>query len=74
MPWYWSDELAETLLAKNRIDESSAARLIAAPVAIRSEESSVEAAAEALEEDDEIPLSPGCTNANADGTGRSVAA
>jgi hypothetical protein len=56
MPWYWTDELARALLADGRIDAETASRLASIPVAIRSEEGTVEAAASALADDDEIPL------------------
>lgn len=56
MPWYWTDDLARALLADGRIDESVALSMIASPVAYRRDEASVEAAAEGLLDDDEIPL------------------
>jgi hypothetical protein len=56
MPWYWTDELARALRNAGRIDPETASRLEAMPVAIRSDESTVEAAASALAEDGEIPL------------------
>lgn len=54
LPWYWTDDLARALLEEGRISESVASELISLPVAYRSEESTVEAAASALLEDDEI--------------------
>lgn len=56
MPWYWTDELARALLADGRIDPETASRLTLIPVALRSEENTVEAAASALADDGEIPL------------------
>ena len=56
MPWYWTDDLARTLLAQGSISDANAADLIAAPVAYRRPEATVEEAALALLEDDEIPL------------------
>lgn len=56
MPWYWTDDLARALLEDGRISETVASQLISLPVAFRSEETTVEAAASALLEDDEIPL------------------
>lgn len=56
MPWYWTDELARALLVDGRIDPDTASRLAAVPVAVRSDESTVEAAASALAEEGEIPL------------------
>lgn len=55
MPWYRTDDLARALLAEGRISETIASQLTAIPVAYRSEEETVEAAADALLEDDEIP-------------------
>jgi hypothetical protein len=56
MPWYWTDDLANTLAASGRINASTAQRVAARPVAIRRAEISVEAAANGCLEDDEIPL------------------
>ena len=56
LPWYWTDDLARALLAEGSISEANAADLIAAPVAFRRSEATVEAAASGLMEDDEIPL------------------
>lgn len=56
MPWYWTDDLARALLADDRIDDSVAAMLINTPVAYRREETSLDSAARALLDDDEIPL------------------
>lgn len=56
MPWYWTDDLARALLTRGSISDANAADLIAAPVAYRRSEATVEAAAYGLLEDDEIPL------------------
>lgn len=56
LPWYWTDDLARALLEDGRISETVASQLTSVPVALRSEETTVEAAASALLEDDEIPL------------------
>lgn len=56
MPWYWSDEIARVLLGIGKIDAVTASRLIAAPVAFRLDSGTVEAAAESLLDDEEIPL------------------
>lgn len=56
MPWYWTDDLARVLLEDGRISETIASELTSLPVAFRSEETTVEAAAGALLDDDEIPL------------------
>lgn len=56
LPWYWTDDLARALVADGRIDEIVASIMIASPMAYRREETSVEAAAQGLLDDDEIPL------------------
>jgi hypothetical protein len=56
MPWYWSDDIAKTLAANGRIDAATAASLTAMPVAIRRQESTLDEAASAMQEDGEIPL------------------
>jgi hypothetical protein len=56
MPWYWSDDIARVLVVSGKIDKSAAAPLISAPVAFRSEASTIEAAIDTLLDDDEIPL------------------
>lgn len=56
MPWYWTDDLARILRELRSVPEEVASRLGAMPVAIRREESTIEAAALAMIEDDEIPL------------------
>jgi hypothetical protein len=56
MPWYWSDDIARTLVSQGRLDTENAIRLIASPVALRRDESTVEGAAFGLQDDEEIPL------------------
>lgn len=56
MPWYWTDELARALLSDGRIDPETAARLVAVPIAVRREEATLEAAADGLADDGELPL------------------
>lgn len=56
MPWYWTDDLARVLVTDGNINEKTALVLAAQPVAIRREESTIEAAAIGLLDDDEIPL------------------
>lgn len=56
MPWYWTDELARVLVSKGEINDKTAALIAARPVAIRREESTLEAAAGGFLDDDEIPL------------------
>ena len=56
MPWYWTDDLARALIEAGRLTVDAAGSLMSVPTAIRREESSIEAAALALLDDDEIPL------------------
>ncbi|HEY4606437.1 MAG TPA: hypothetical protein VIH55_02220 [Acidimicrobiia bacterium] len=56
MPWYWTDDIARALIEAGRITTDAALPMLSAPAAIRREEPSIEAAAQALLEDDEIPL------------------
>lgn len=55
MPWYWSDDLARALVEMDAMDPSSAGAMIAAPVAIRREEASLDEVAGAMADDDELP-------------------
>jgi hypothetical protein len=56
MPWYWSDDIAKILIDSQRLDPKSASSMVAAPVAFRRVEPTLEEAADRLMEDDEIPL------------------
>jgi hypothetical protein len=56
MPWYWTDDIARFLLAEQRISQSTATTLQAQPIALRRSEESLEEAAMAAMDDDEIPL------------------
>ncbi|MGH8942717.1 MAG: hypothetical protein ACRDWF_07875 [Acidimicrobiia bacterium] len=56
MPWYWTDDIARALIEAGRLTVDAARSLMSVPTAIRREESSIEAAALALLDDDEIPL------------------
>ena len=56
MPWYWTDDLARVLRELGSVPEEVASKLRFIPVAIWREESTIEAAALAMIEDDEIPL------------------
>lgn len=56
LPWYWTDELARALVSEGLLTTEVASIIAAAPVAVRRDEPSVEAAARAMLEDDEIPL------------------
>jgi len=56
MPWYWTDDIARFLLEEQRISQSTATTLQAQPIALRRSEESLEEAAMAAMDDDEIPL------------------
>lgn len=56
MPWYWTDEVAPTLIANGSIDAAAAAEMVSVPVALRSEHETVEEAAKELMDEGEIPL------------------
>lgn len=56
MPWYWTDDIARALIEAGRLTVAEAGSMMSVPTAIRREESSIEAAALALLDDDEIPL------------------
>ena len=56
MPWYWTDDIARALIEAGRLTIDTAGSMVSVPTAIRREESSIEAAALALLDDDEIPL------------------
>lgn len=48
MPWFWTDDLARTLIDAGKVDQSKVSGWLAAPVAIRSGEESAEAVAQTL--------------------------
>ncbi|HEY6635844.1 MAG TPA: hypothetical protein VI141_09570, partial [Acidimicrobiia bacterium] len=56
MPWYWTDDVALVLVAKGRIDASIGDTLRQLPVAYRVDLETIEAAAEQLLDEGEIPL------------------
>ena len=56
MPWYWTDDIARALIEAGRLTVDAAGSLMSVPTAIRREEPTIEAAAQAMVEDDEIPL------------------
>ena len=56
MPWYWTDDIARTLIEAGRITPDAASAMLSVPAAIRRDEPSIEAAAQALLDDEEIPL------------------
>lgn len=56
MPWYWTDDIARTLLAAGGPGVDALGSMLSVPVAIRRDEPTIEAAAQALLDEDEIPL------------------
>jgi len=56
VPWYWTDDIARALIEAGRITADAAGTMLSVPTAIRRDEPSLEAAMQALLEDDEIPL------------------
>lgn len=56
VPWYWSDDIARALIETGRIDADAVVEMLSIPVAMRRDEASIEAAAQALLDDEEIPL------------------
>lgn len=59
MPWFWTDDLARTLIDSGKVDQSKVSGWLSAPVAIRSGEESAETVAQALLGDGEDPDLPG---------------
>ena len=55
LPWYWTDEIYETLDRHDRLGKDGVERPNAMPIGIRRAEITLEEAAMALEEDGEIP-------------------
>lgn len=53
MPWYWTDDLARTLIDAGKVDPSRLVRWMSAPVAIRREEADGESVARSLLDDEE---------------------
>ena len=54
MPWYWTDDLARTLIEAGKVDATRVAAWIASPVAIRRDDAPpAEVAGALLEEDGE---------------------
>ncbi|MDX1469622.1 MAG: hypothetical protein R3258_09790 [Acidimicrobiia bacterium] len=56
MPWYWTDDIADFLRTNKLVSDEVLAGLIAAPVAMRRTEATVEAAVLGMLDDEEIPL------------------
>lgn len=56
VPWYWTDDIARALIEAGRMTVDAAGPLMSVPSAIRREEPTIDAAALAMLDDDEIPL------------------
>jgi hypothetical protein len=56
MYWYWSDDIAKVLLDSEKIEEQLATIIGSRMVAFRSSRTAILEAAEALLDDEEIPL------------------
>jgi hypothetical protein len=56
VPWYWTDDIARRLIEAGRIKAEAVGLMLSVPTAIRRDETTIEAAAQALLDDDEIPL------------------
>jgi len=56
VPWYWTDDIARALIEAGRIAPDAVGTMLSVPTAIRRDESNIEAAAQALLDDEEIPL------------------
>jgi hypothetical protein len=56
LPWYWTDEIADTLVRLGRLDEATLPRSGVMPVGLRRSEDTLEEAAVELHEEGEIPL------------------
>jgi hypothetical protein len=52
MPWYWTDDLARTLIDSGKADRVTVAGWIVSPVAVRSDEDSAETVAASLLNDE----------------------
>ena len=58
MPWYWTDDLARSLIAAGKVEQSAVTSWLVTPVAIRSGEDSPDSVVAALMEDEYEPPSP----------------
>ncbi len=56
MPWYWTDDIARALIDAGRIGEDAVRAMTVVPAAIKRDETTLEAVALALLDEDEIPL------------------
>lgn len=56
MPWYWTDDLARSLIDAGKVDQSRVSQWLVSPVAIRrAEADTAEIAVGLLEEESEPP-------------------
>jgi hypothetical protein len=56
VPWYWTDDIARALIEAGRLNVESAAALLSTPVALKRSEPDIDAAIQAMLDDDEIPI------------------
>ncbi len=56
MPWYWTDDIARIWIAAGDVGEDLVRAMMLVPAAIKRDEPTLEAAAQALLDEDEIPL------------------
>lgn len=60
MPWYWTDDLARTLLEAGNVEPSRVVRWLSTPVAVRRAEADAQSVADSLldEEEGDPPALP----------------
>jgi hypothetical protein len=56
VPWYWTDDIARLLVETGRTTADVVGPMLSVPTAVRRDEASIEAVAQALLDDEEIPL------------------
>ena len=56
VPWYWTDDIARALIEAGRLNVESAAALLSTPVALKRSEPDIDAAIQAMLDDDESPI------------------
>jgi hypothetical protein len=56
VPWYWTDDIARALIETGRLSVESARSMVDTPVAVKRAEPDLDAAVEAMLDDDEIPI------------------
>jgi hypothetical protein len=56
VPWYWTDDIARALIDHGRLTVESAGAMLATPVAVKRVEPDLDAAIQAMLDDDEIPI------------------